>query len=87
MDNILTPQQCSTGNKIKLNTTILNTPHYSNLDDAELKQILHEYGPVSVGLYANFAFDYYSSGIFTGCPSYVSQYSVNHAVLLVGYTA
>lgn len=37
-----------------------------------------------VAFYANNAFMRYSSGIFTGCPSY-SAYYTNHIVLLVGY--
>lgn len=39
-----------------------------------------------MGVYANTAFDYYSSGVFDGCPSYSSSY-INHAVLLIGYTS
>ena len=38
-----------------------------------------------MGVYANTAFDWYSSGVFTGCPSYSSSF-INHAVQLIGYT-
>jgi C1A family cysteine protease len=37
-----------------------------------------------VHIYADSGFMAYSSGIYSGCPSY-SSYYVNHAVLLVGY--
>ena len=39
-----------------------------------------------MGLYANNAFDFYSSGVFSGCSTYTSSSSINHAVLLIGYT-
>lgn len=39
-----------------------------------------------VGIYVNSAFSYYSSGVFTGCPSDASE-RINHAVLLYGYTS
>ena len=64
---------------------MLSTPHYYSVSDDQLKEILYNYGPVSVGIYANFAFDYYSNGIFDGCPLFV--WTLNHAVLLVGYTS
>lgn len=37
-----------------------------------------------VGVYANYDFTQYSSGVFTGCPTDSGNY-INHAVLLVGY--
>ena len=39
-----------------------------------------------VGVYANTGFSFYSSGVYSGCPSYSSSY-LNHAVLLYGYTS
>lgn len=69
-----------------MNANILNTNHYSSLSNDQLKQILADHGPVSVGLYANSGFDYYSNGVYSGCPS-GSQNYINHAVLLVGYTS
>jgi len=38
-----------------------------------------------IGLYANTAFQFYSSGTFTGCPSNAVEF-INHAILLVGWT-
>ena len=37
-----------------------------------------------VGLYANTEFNFYSSGVFTGCPA-SSKNRINHAGLLYGY--
>jgi C1A family cysteine protease len=48
---------------------------------AELKQAIYDYGPVSVAVCVNSAFQGYSGGIFTG-PSCTSM---NHAVVLVGW--
>lgn len=36
-------------------------------------------------MYANNAFNFYSSGVFSNCPSYGN--TLNHAVLLIGYTS
>lgn len=55
------------------------------MTDAELQQLLTDNGPIAVAVSAgNSAFMDYSSGIFTGCPSGAQ---VDHAVLLVGFTA
>lgn len=42
--------------------------------------------PVAAGIYTNKAFQAYSSGVFTGCPSN-AEFSdkLNHAVIIVGY--
>eukprot|EP00178_Gracilaria_changii_P004244 TRINITY_DN1665_c0_g1_i2.p1 TRINITY_DN1665_c0_g1~~TRINITY_DN1665_c0_g1_i2.p1 ORF type:complete len:132 (-),score=12.78 TRINITY_DN1665_c0_g1_i2:1056-1451(-) len=69
-----------------LSGTVTNTAHYGFVSNSQLKEILYQHGPVSIGLYANTGFNYYSSGIYSGCPSN-SQYFINHAVLLVGYTS
>ena len=57
---------------------------FYQLTDTELKKLLYEEGPVTVALYADLGFSYYSSGVYSGCPS-DSYYYINHAVLLVGY--
>jgi C1A family cysteine protease len=48
---------------------------------SEIKQAIMEYGPVSVAVYVNGAFQGYNSGVFNGC----SDGTVNHAVVLVGW--
>jgi len=48
---------------------------------AAIKQAIMTYGPVSVAVYVNAAFQAYSGGIFNGCASG----TVNHAVVLVGW--
>jgi hypothetical protein len=48
---------------------------------AGMKQAILDYGPISVGVYANSAMQAYDGGIFNGCQSY----SCNHAVVLVGW--
>ncbi len=47
----------------------------------EIKQAIMDYGPVSVGVYVNWAFQAYDGGIFNAC----ADESVNHAVVLVGW--
>lgn len=39
---------------------------------------------MAVGLFANTAFSFYRSGVFSGCPSDAKNY-INHAVLLYGW--
>lgn len=56
------------------------------MTDAEIKQALSDHGPLPVGIYATSSFSSYSTGIYSGCPASSSLY-INHAVLLVGYTA
>jgi hypothetical protein len=46
-----------------------------------IKQAIYNYGPVSVAVYVNTAFQYYTGGVFNSC----SNYSPNHAVVLVGW--
>jgi C1A family cysteine protease len=46
-----------------------------------IKQAILDYGPVSVAVYANFAMQAYTGGIFNGCEAG----EVNHAVVLVGW--
>jgi len=46
-----------------------------------MKQAILDYGPISVGLYANSAMFVYTGGIFNSC----ATGSVNHAVVLVGW--
>jgi len=46
-----------------------------------MKQAILDYGPISVGVYANSAMQAYGGGIFNGC----SNQTTNHAVVLVGW--
>ena len=48
---------------------------------AQIKQAIMEYGPVSVAVAVNGAFQGYNSGVFNGC----SGSQLNHAVVLVGW--
>jgi C1A family cysteine protease len=48
---------------------------------SQIKQAIMEYGPVSVTVYVNGAFQVYNGGVFNGC----SEGSINHAVVLVGW--
>ncbi|MFQ6007586.1 MAG: C1 family peptidase, partial [Candidatus Zixiibacteriota bacterium] len=47
---------------------------------AQIKQAIMEYGPVSVAVAVNGAFQAYNGGIFNGC----TGTEINHAVVLVG---
>ena len=46
-----------------------------------LKQAILDYGPITVCVYADSAFQYYTGDVFNACTSG----SVNHAVVLVGW--
>lgn len=58
--------------------------HYSSKTDDEIKNLLYNYGPFSVGVagYDN-AFFNNRGGVFK-C---TSPYTINHAVLLIGWDA
>ena len=47
----------------------------------QLKEALYNYGPLSVTVYVNSAFQGYIGGVFNAC----SNQNVNHAVVLVGW--
>jgi hypothetical protein len=51
----------------------------------QIKTALLADGPLMMGMYANTEFNFYCSGLFTGCPSN-SVYFINHAILLIGWT-
>lgn len=56
-----------------------------NLTSDQMKQVISQ-GPIGVLIYANTGFQQYKSGIYTGCPNFVTSYSkINHAVVIVGY--
>lgn len=57
---------------------------YAGLSKTQIKTLLKLHGPIVVGIYANYAFSYYSSGVFNGC-NINSKYYINHAVLLYGW--
>jgi hypothetical protein len=46
-----------------------------------IKQAIMDYGPVSVAIYVNSAFQGYTGGVFNAC----SSGQINHAVVLVGW--
>jgi C1A family cysteine protease len=46
-----------------------------------MKQAIMDHGPISVSVYANYAMQAYSGGIFNGC----QNSTPNHAVVLVGW--
>ncbi len=48
---------------------------------ASIKQAILDYGPVSVTLYVNSAFQAYTGGVFNGC----EDAAINHGVVLVGW--
>jgi PKD repeat protein len=54
---------------------------YSVPTVSQIKQAIMEYGPVSVAVYVNGAFQGYNGGVFNGC----SGGTINHAVVLVGW--
>jgi C1A family cysteine protease len=54
---------------------------YSVPPVASIKQAILDYGPVSVAVYANFAMQAYTGGVFNDCETG----EVNHAVVLVGW--
>jgi hypothetical protein len=54
---------------------------YSIPPVSSIKQAILDYGPVSVTVYANFAMQAYTGGIFNGCEAG----EVNHGVVLVGW--
>ena len=55
----------------------------AGIPDVEaVKQAILDYGPVSVGVYADSAFQAYTGGVFNACDS---SSGVNHAVVLVGW--
>ena len=58
-----------------------------DLTDQDLKELLVKEGPLLVAVYANSAWSYYYSGVFSGCsPSDPSDMDyLNHAVLLYGW--
>jgi hypothetical protein len=76
------PGICSETNRIMVGSGTGKT--YIHMTILQLKTLLNEFGPVMVGIYANWGFMFYAGGVFSGCPSY-SYVALNHAVLLVGY--
>lgn len=77
--------KCGNSALNKLAGSIVSINHYNSLTDGQVQQLLIDNGPLAVGVSAgNSAFMDYSSGIFSGCPGGAS---VDHAVLLVGFTA
>ena len=84
-----TPGVCTDQNRIFLGTGSVNlyAPLFTSggYTVAQIKQVLVTDGPQMIGMYANAAFNSYSSGTFTGCPSNAEHF-INHAILLIGWT-
>lgn len=65
--------------------TVTDYNIYRNLTNVEMKAAIAN-GPIGVLIYADSGFMSYSSGVYSGCPSFTSSYSqINHAVIVVGY--
>lgn len=59
--------------------------NYFSVSNNDMKTLI-SYAPVAVALYSTKAFLSYKSGIFSGCPDYMTSIrNLNHAVLVVGY--
>jgi len=68
--------------------TVTDYNIYRNITNEQMKTLLADGGPVGVLIYADSGFMSYSSGIYSGCPSFSSSYNnINHAVSVVGYDA
>jgi C1A family cysteine protease len=80
-----TPNICTDSMRYKLGQGTVQYYFNQSLTPTQIKQLLVVYGPLIVGIYANSAFQMYSSGVFTGCGSSTSISSMNHAVLLYGW--
>jgi len=54
-------------------------------DEEKLKEAVAKYGPISVGIHADLAFEWYENGVFyhKRCPNKLDD--LNHGVLVVGY--
>lgn len=67
---------------IKLGLPFSSVNYYNNLTDSQLQQFLSDYGPISVGVFAN-----HDSFMLAGASGSVTcpAGSIDHAVLLVGY--
>lgn len=69
------------------NPSVTSYLYYQNITDLELQTLLN-YAPVGILIYADSGFMSYSSGVYSGCPSFATSYShINHAVMLIGYDA
>lgn len=75
---------CSDPNRIKLNKTINGVYYFGSMTIEQLQQDLVDYGPINVGVLAGSTFQSAGSTGMINCP--VAS-GINHAVLLVGYTA
>jgi C1A family cysteine protease len=56
-------------------------PQFTMPSVAQMKQAIMQYGPISVAVSVNSAFQAYSGGIFNGC----ANGDINHAVVVVGW--
>jgi len=85
----ITPGICTEQSRIFLGPGSVNiyAPYLSSggLSVEQIKTALLTDGPLMMGMYANTEFNFYCSGLFTGCPAN-SVYFINHAILLVGWT-
>lgn len=81
-----TPGICTERNRIFLGAGTAQIISSASITALQIKTALVTYGPMMVGIYANNAFSFYSSGIFSGCSADAASY-INHAVLLYGWDA
>jgi hypothetical protein len=56
-----------------------------NISEIDLKNTLSQNGPVVVAIYLDPKMASYSSGIFSGCPTQISQSQITYPMLLIGY--
>ena len=58
---------------------------YKSISSSKMKEYI-SVSPLTVVFYASgYGFSSYSSGVYSGCPSGITSYDVDHAVELVGY--
>lgn len=55
------------------------------MTEKDLKSTLNQNGPVVVTIYLDPKMASYSSGIFSGCPTGISQSQISYPMLLIGY--
>lgn len=67
------------------NPSVTSFNSYRNQSAVQMQSLL-TLAPVGALIYASSGFMSYSSGIYSGCPSFSSSYNnINHAVIIVGY--
>ena len=75
------PCSCPDPHPYRIESWAFIGSQYSSPGVELIKQAILEYGPVSVAVYVNNAFQAYNGGVFNGC----GEGEINHAVTLVGW--